>query len=930
MAENLKFNAGISNIGFKPRDKKQRRGNKVNDCNANQNANANAPFQAEDTPQTLVGSGIDDGAPIIFEGSGDFSFNVSKDFLSPSILSFCSRNAISCFADCRDKEKAQLINTEIENFSKIYRDTHTVRSHSENRAISELLTSEGRLTVLKKKNKLGEYIIKILDCEEKTEEKKLLFIKSPLGSYKNKFLQFIYLFLLGNAKTVLPVYIDLSRYENSDISVDGLIDNLKHILLLAKNDGRTALFIFDCVRIFECGMEGVYEKIGDFVNSADTNCKILTGADTLYTVSNRRYKAGLTEFEGYENRINISSANLDKVEESTNFIKNCVDCFFSEKNTASTPAELRSLFINLEMVSIDAYIVKKILSVMISKYGGRNMPKSNVKIFTSVLGNISAKSYASVYDYNYTDTPYSQLAERGEWWKKATEHRSIIDFCIAKHYFSILRNIYCNTKDFSAIPAAVTNNAVNRFLVGLFNENGDTQNWIDFIKFISESLEKEEENHYLARCPDSVKAQICFLIGRVSREARRQLDANYGINICELLTKMRKLFALGIEEERKAFENTDKKDTALRRALHMRYFVLRTIDISLINCLDAIALNSYLLSLVKDGLASEINRGYHLDYYGDIPFSNRNFDEPLKVNLGDIANVGVNSLRKLSIKIRNILNIPSEERTLLNFFTLSLSLMTYCDLLETRRFSKEQRVEQFYMKEHLASAEDFLNEFSVILEDERYKDILLPQLREYFLKKREGLTRDAFNKFSKGLANTREGWKIRGAENAESISSHMHNAYMMGRIFLPQEFTSEEYEGEYDKKVILELLTVHDVGEAETGDILSKDKTGEDREREQSAMRSFFETYYPEDEGGMLFELWKDAESENPRNINAKIAKEIDYIQSVYQYLKYSEEGRLATDSEDREKWLSGLDVKVSTDAGKRIARLLITEGDNF
>jgi HD domain len=74
----------------------------------------------------------------------------------------------------------------------------------------------------------------------------------------------------------------------------------------------------------------------------------------------------------------------------------------------------------------------------------------------------------------------------------------------------------------------------------------------------------------------------------------------------------------------------------------------------------------------------------------------------------------------------------------------------------------------------------------------------------------------------------RAGWVIRGVKDSESVAAHMYGTYVIGLLYLPQTDPNPEY----TKSKILDMLLVHDLGEAFTGDIPEGSKTQEQREEE--------------------------------------------------------------------------------------------------
>jgi 5'-deoxynucleotidase YfbR-like HD superfamily hydrolase len=67
----------------------------------------------------------------------------------------------------------------------------------------------------------------------------------------------------------------------------------------------------------------------------------------------------------------------------------------------------------------------------------------------------------------------------------------------------------------------------------------------------------------------------------------------------------------------------------------------------------------------------------------------------------------------------------------------------------------------------------------------------------------------------------------------ESVAEHIYGMHILAQYFIPL----ENPKGDWDKAKILEMITLHDADELETGDIVSHRKTDKDRNVEIPAMR---------------------------------------------------------------------------------------------
>lgn len=125
----------------------------------------------------------------------------------------------------------------------------------------------------------------------------------------------------------------------------------------------------------------------------------------------------------------------------------------------------------------------------------------------------------------------------------------------------------------------------------------------------------------------------------------------------------------------------------------------------------------------------------------------------------------------------------------------------------------------------------------------------------------------------------REGWKRIGIDDPESVADHSFRAAFMALI-LAEEF-------ELDGFKLVKLLLIHDIAESEIGDItpqdsISKREKFDNEKKVIQEMSGFFENDLN------LLDIWKEFETGESRE--AKIARDIDRLERIFQALEYEEE----------------------------------------
>ena len=197
---------------------------------------------------------------------------------------------------------------------------------------------------------------------------------------------------------------------------------------------------------------------------------------------------------------------------------------------------------------------------------------------------------------------------------------------------------------------------------------------------------------------------------------------------------------------------------------------------------------------------------------------------------------------------------------------------------------------------------------------------------------------EIINKYVKIYKIPRTGWGIRGVKNPENISTHELSCLLLAFVLLPDnnplnaDYINFE---EYNKNLILFLILIHDLGEIDIGDKVRGTKTDEEKKREYQSIHKFLTAVKLTNSNNMLYnyldKLWVDMESGNPQNINAKVAKEIDYIQGAYQYFIYCIDGAVQFTRDSCYEWLNEVsDNKIMTSQGRKIRDELILNNPDF
>jgi len=165
---------------------------------------------------------------------------------------------------------------------------------------------------------------------------------------------------------------------------------------------------------------------------------------------------------------------------------------------------------------------------------------------------------------------------------------------------------------------------------------------------------------------------------------------------------------------------------------------------------------------------------------------------------------------------------------------------------------------------------------------------------------------------------TRTGWQLREVEDPESVAAHTWGVATLVVRFCPADL---------DRERALALAAVHDVAEAETGDVATRAETGaqavdgaEKARRERAAME------------GPLAGLGEEVrnlqdEYEARESPEARFVKDMDLLDTCLQALVYEREGRYDPDAENPhfedyenlEEFFATSEPRLSTDRGREL-----------
>jgi 5'-deoxynucleotidase YfbR-like HD superfamily hydrolase len=496
-------------------------------------------------------------------------------------------------------------------------------------------------------------------------------------------------------------------------------------------------------------------------------------------------------------------------------------------------------------------------------------------------------------------------------WVVESIERTGRDFLVASWIMRCLSTKTTPSDTHVEVLSKVYPHRVNRFckaMLGQFDEKKIVDSLV--AAYEHRPSKANRNDHSTKRNQERAKAHICYLLGRVKTPQQKKRASQELLSWREQLGK-----------QAKVFNQTDRGNYRLGAVfaqLHANELrlLLRTICISLILLEQPTEGEVYVRACLRNKDFDSLNRGFHLEYYGDIDYDPResmNNVDPLSSCHQTFDTL----YRKLTNSFQSGTTYPLRD----------VELQTILSLVQHRlaigRLTHEHR--------QLVTA--LLNQFS----EARLTQV--PILQSYCVMLRAHLTDERFRQIDllKKLFELkkmpRAGWNDcdddheRITPNPESVLSHTAGGMLMVQFCLPDQLSESDRRelGEtdaasYSRDTILKMFLCHDLAEAYIGDLTPSKRTDVTKVRENSfnAMIDLFSTY-PDYYRSDLYWLWSDFE--NAKSINGRIAKEIDALENLLQ-LKI-EANQLGVSISDFEYWCEDLTSRITTLFGKRLLAMI-------
>ncbi len=749
--------------------------------------------------------------------------------------------------------------------------------------------------------------------------KEILKIRGPLGSYKSRIMQYLFLSVLKNNKDILPFFVDIALYEkmaesNPDITEEHIVEVFNNDIEFIKSaiascKDKIPLLMIDGIRDFSRGEETLYYCIRKRLKQL--KCKLVVCIDAEFTVNNQhQFKVHPLASNNFRHYMRITSFGLHKRKLGVDFIRNCIEISGVTLFDGYSFEQIYDNLVRLKFSSIDAYWLVYILKNHSVAFFEKSATLSDLfeSICLNTLGsNRDVYSAAELaYDFEFGTVDFNKTNPLCDSrWQLIRMHRSILDYLIAKHYVRKIKSLTFDKSNREVTVRKlsffnmVLQKSITRFVVDMIRGDDDCEYRIMVIA----------ENYY-----DDLqlfgKSELTFWMARLKNTARK----------ARCVQLLKEYNAREIDR----YNKTNFKTESEKRNLA---FLIRGISVSLIYEKDKETFKSYIMSLLRDKTANSVNRGFHLEYYGDKPY----IANQTLLDFEDELAKGENTINTLCISLDK-----RSRRHDLTSFVAVLELITLCNLIQARCEAPENTPVldiKPYISRTVKYLEWIVNHkalrgFNEVLHYFNWMHDELLNFEEDKSSRPVYSHASVYNKFSAAKTVSRTGWVNEGVAKPENIVEHMYNCWFIGMLYLPEKIEDKFY----SKDKILKMLLIHDLAETQTGDIPRPEKIKMKRfyDREENVvMQSLLlsGTYPGAADINEYLDIWNEWEIHESENF--KIAKDIDNIQTIYQFCLYYIENPDMFNEEKVCYWLSGIE-DLLTDVGKDIAYKIVIDNPIF
>jgi len=708
----------------------------------------------------------------------------------------------------------------------------------------------------------GESPVDLIVRELLEQEGTMIQVQGMPGSAKNMILQLAFYELLERFRAgetnVLPFYISASYYEKIPYNPQSVHEQMHDILskefcayfsFLRANPAVRPVLMIEAIRehnVAKIAPENVIFELWREQGRFSRVCAMDVGL-----IKNRSRLKRVIPITGDTKGYVFLTSPVPIDDQAA--VMALIESVFGIYGYDLLPENTYSVLKELKFPTVDIFLVRLIAKEMLSLCGQEEISLTEVyeklalsELYgdTERLAVVAEELYDYVFDPSYI---FSASEYNAAMWSLPHKHGTFLDFLIA--YYFVRRIEDYQSHDEQRFFGTMLTAMANRFMTSFMKDNYALQETM--LHFITENYEVFDVQQ---------KSNAAYWLGRIS----------YKNLVMEALTLLTKEFT-----KYKPIVKTNNKNTQENCD---RHFLFRAICTGMLSQGQANMMDEYLCVVVNNDIANAINRGATIEYFGD----NYQMVAHDTYYLDTDLSAGEQAIRILNSRI---------ERALLGDAGgfVESDLVTMLTLLQARMQNPRLTL-KFDIRPYIQKALEFLRVYQG-----RSQNIVSSKLQYYFKSVEEdfsiymqGEVFDIgpmiYNRYRSLRQVKRHQWVSHQIEDPESVSEHAYSAWLMAMFFLPEEHHSEGY----CKREILDMLLIHDMAEAVSGAQVTQASGARDTlaDRNDVLRKLFLKGSYPDVANlTYYYNIWTGYY--NGLNTNARTARDINLLQSVYTFCEY-------------------------------------------
>lgn len=755
-------------------------------------------------------------------------------------------------------------------------------------------------TEVKNVGKLSEYLYdRIMSAH------KIIRVTGLPGAGKNMLLQMVFYKLLyefeKGGSQYLPFYVSVNYYEklvykSGDVKkqvYDAMYKDMVYYLdYLSLHPEYEPILFIDAIREHQISDVMVENVFNELIRPLGKTRKIVS-IDTGLVKNRARLKKVIPVIVGDDGscQIQFSSVSTNNKVQAIEFI----DCVLKMYEYEMSAGEIFEALKALKYSEIDIFLVR-----LLTKEMFRNM-KFDMVTISEIYEKMALSEYSgdeqellyvseNIYHYTFNSAFFMENREKiGRIWSLAHKHHSFMEFLIAYYFVNRVKR-YAFSEDYDFFRVMLTSMA-NQFVGSFLRNDYSLQEMM--AAFVNEKYVMFDIQQ---------KSNAAYWMGRITYK-------NLSNSALTFLTSEFSKLKMLVKTNNK--NNQDNLDN---------HFLFRSVCTGLLLHGQANMMDEYLCIVVTNDIANALNRGTTIEYFGDQYQMAAHNTYYLDTDI----TTGERAIFALSERIEGALYRRNGK-------FVENNLVTMLTLLQARIQNKSKKL-KFDIVPYVKKAIEYLDIYKTKPQNVAsakimiYFDSVREDLENYLKADRFDVAPLVYNKY-RGLKDVkRTQWTEKEVYDPESVSEHSFSSWLMAALFLPEEYNVDGY----IKKEILDMILIHDMAEAELGDRVNKlNGSAKELENQNYIMKKLFlKGTYPDIANlTYYYNVWTGYY--NCLNINAKVARDVNLVQTVYTFLEYFCRYKDNFEEEDLKRWMAEKN-NLMTDIGYELFDRLISENSDF